>query len=138
MTRDQNQQIPVFVYGSLKRGFSNFRFLSDSVFVATGVTKFAIFDMFSYGSFPAVCEGTHKISGELYSVTKAVLRRLDDLEGVDSGFYSRGMHDVTLETGDDVRAYMYTIARRALEESSVERYDPVENNVKTWIFSTDL
>lgn len=70
----------VFVYGTLKRGRRNFHFLRDAEFVGEFVTR-EIYSMFEFEDYPAVClDGSHAISGEIYHVTDAEFRMLDDLE----------------------------------------------------------
>ena len=81
----------VFVYGSLKLGFSNNALLRQhgAEFLGTRVTDAARFDMVSMGGFPAVLDGGEaKISGELYEASDACMRSLDRLES-NGQFYQR-------------------------------------------------
>lgn len=71
----------VFVYGTLKKGFSNHRLLAGSEFLGAAQTvgKYA---MYSTGT-PIVLknEAVSPIHGELYRVGEATLVALDSLEG---------------------------------------------------------
>lgn len=71
----------VFVYGTLKKGFSNHRLLAGSEYLgaAQTVEKYA---MYSTGT-PIVLkeEPVSPIHGELYRVNEATLVALDSLEG---------------------------------------------------------
>jgi len=76
----------VFVYGTLKRGFGNNYFLSNSEFISTGFTieKFVMFNV----GFPIVTYPTNKtdkfkgnITGELYEISDKDIIEIDDLEG---------------------------------------------------------
>ena len=87
-------EFPVFVYGSLKRGFGNHDLLAKSKFHGSLNTAEDCYHMNSLGAFPAVttvsddCENGYSISGELYTVDSATLRKLDQLEG-NGSFYTR-------------------------------------------------
>ncbi len=72
----------VFVYGSLKIGFGNFKyFLDDSEFVGRACTVDPAFEMVSLGMFPAVVKGgDNSIYGELFMVDQHTFERLDMLE----------------------------------------------------------
>jgi gamma-glutamylaminecyclotransferase len=71
----------VFVYGTLKKGFSNHRLLAGSEYLGTAQTveKYA---MYSTGT-PIVLkeEAVSPIHGELYRVNEETLVALDSLEG---------------------------------------------------------
>ncbi len=71
----------IFVYGTLKKGFSNHHYLSDSKFLgdAETVEKYV---MYIKDNIPFVSERekVSRIQGEIYSVTKNTLKRIDLLE----------------------------------------------------------
>lgn len=100
----------VFVYGSLKRGFGNYKkFLSKSVFLGTTSTKKTNFVMFSFGSFPAVLEFESKdelgsIEGEVFEIDDETLFGLDVLES-NGLFYTR--KETELDNG--LTAWMYIL-----------------------------
>jgi gamma-glutamylcyclotransferase (GGCT)/AIG2-like uncharacterized protein YtfP len=71
----------LFVYGSLKRGFSNHRQLSRAAFVGECQTA-QRYRLFLLGPYPALAsEGEHRIHGELYAVDRRTLAKLDVFEG---------------------------------------------------------
>lgn len=87
----------VFVYGTLKEGYSNHNFLlkgAKKIGKATSASKWA---MIGEGmSFPYLlrrdaAEG-HTIKGEVYEVTKAELEALDRLEGVPTHYKKTFMY----------------------------------------------
>jgi gamma-glutamylcyclotransferase (GGCT)/AIG2-like uncharacterized protein YtfP len=80
----------VFVYGTLKRGYSNYSyFLKDSKFINEAVTT-KLYEMVNLGSFPAIIPNNKgkKVSGEVFLVDDWTLSRLDILEG-EGQFYTR-------------------------------------------------
>jgi len=124
----------VFVYGTLKSGFSNHRILAGSTLLATGrtVTRFRLF---CNGFYPYIARahkpGTgRQIEGELYSVNAATLADLDRLEGVAGGLYSRDTITVEREDGSRVKAFVYVWGgeiRPSALESETGRWDgPIE------------
>jgi gamma-glutamylcyclotransferase (GGCT)/AIG2-like uncharacterized protein YtfP len=68
----------LFVYGTLKRGNSNHRFLEEY----EGVTASADnIDLFDGPGFPYALYGKGTIHGELYEIDKDTLLRIDLFEG---------------------------------------------------------
>ncbi len=79
--RAQGRQHTIFVYGTLKKGFSNHYFLANARYLGPTrtVERYALYlDMYP-GVYPgdAVCP----IVGQLFEVDSATLKRLDALEG---------------------------------------------------------
>ncbi len=114
--KDENE-ILVFVYGSLKRGFQNYYGLLDghigtSEFLFEGKTKGEMYDL---GAFPAVnVNGEGEVHGEVFKVDRRVLRALDRLEGYPS-FYNRSK--VKVESKEDdrkVKAFIYHIPKQRI------------------------
>jgi len=76
----------VFVYGTLKRGFSNHFYLEGSEFLGEDFTKDRYF-MSVFGGIPFVFRDSSEskskgfIKGEVYIVDGSVLCMLDELEG---------------------------------------------------------
>lgn len=106
-----NNSIPVFVYGTLKRGHGNYMRLlhGRAVFVATGAVKGDLFDL---GPFPAMKEGDGTVHGEIFMVGPETLKDLDYLEGHPT-FYKRTKMNLTqfggsvAQTPVEVEAYVY-------------------------------
>jgi gamma-glutamylaminecyclotransferase len=104
----------VFVYGTLKRGYGLNRVLEEgrAIFIEEGQTcgKYTLYDL---GCYPGVSNELGKevnIKGELYEVSKKLLRRLDSIEGhhrVGYCGYRRHRIHVRLTNGLKVRAWLY-------------------------------
>jgi gamma-glutamylaminecyclotransferase len=80
----------VFVYGTLKRGRENHRYLREQEFVAEARTA-PEFRLYNMGGYPGMVwhrEGL-SIQGEIWSVDEATLARLDVLEDIAGGEYVR-------------------------------------------------
>jgi len=81
----------IFVYGSLKRGFSNHRLLADQNFIAIGRTQ-PRFKLYDLGAFPGMIEADedgHSIEGEIWSIDSHCLAQLEILEDTAHGMYVR-------------------------------------------------
>ena len=119
------KKILVFVYGTLKKGYSNHRLLTTSKFIskATTVNKYLFQDN---GSFPYVIDNSlsqsqireelkHNVMGELYEVTEEVLSSLDSLEGYiknsDYSLYDRQVVTVVTEDNKKIKCNMYVSQR---------------------------
>lgn len=103
-----NQMYLVFVYGSLKRGFSNHSIIENSKFLGNTETVNRNFRMFSLSYFPTVAEtegDDFTIVGELYDVDSKTLEALDSLEG-NGHLYNRKLVKVYCGL-DIVEAWMY-------------------------------
>lgn len=95
----------IFVYGSLKKGFGNNRFLATSEYVGETQTP-PNYNMVSFGVFPGVCsDGTFAISGEIYYVDNPTLIAIDRLEA-NGFFYTREL--VEMEDGHEAWIYLFT------------------------------
>ncbi|KAK8945248.1 putative gamma-glutamylcyclotransferase [Platanthera zijinensis] len=88
----------IFTYGTLKRGFSNHGLIQemilagDAAFLGVSLTA---------DRFPLVCGpycvpflinlpgAGERVLGELYAISRRVLARVDELEGVSRGHYER-------------------------------------------------
>lgn len=112
----------VFVYGSLRRGMGNHRFLRDSQFVGTTVIE-DMFRMISLGVFPGLIrEGDpRQIVGEVYQVTDQVFSSLDSLEG-HPRFYKREQVDTPIG-----EAWVYVLPDDYQDNDPVECGDWVEH-----------
>ncbi|WP_045218791.1 gamma-glutamylcyclotransferase family protein [Desulfonatronum thioautotrophicum] len=100
------QNSNVFVYGTLRRGFTYHHLLSGSPFLGDGRTA----DRYSLwmNEYPCVCRhpSLTRIHGELYRVTPAILALLDELED-HPRLYRREATAIVLNEHEAVRAWMY-------------------------------
>jgi gamma-glutamylaminecyclotransferase len=81
----------LFVYGTLKRGCSNHRYLADQKFVALARTipGYRLYDLGGYPGIVSDPEDRYGVVGEVWSVDAQGLERLDRFEGVHEGLYRR-------------------------------------------------
>jgi gamma-glutamylcyclotransferase (GGCT)/AIG2-like uncharacterized protein YtfP len=81
----------LFVYGTLKRGCSNHRWLAGEEFLgaARTVPGFRLFDLGGYPAIAAVADDHAGVAGEVWSVRPPALAALDRFEGVHEGLYVR-------------------------------------------------
>lgn len=71
----------LFVYGTLKKGYSRNSVLEESKFIGEYITK-PNFTMVDLGFFPGLIEvGDTSITGELYEVSDEILEYCDRIEG---------------------------------------------------------
>lgn len=107
LERKLEGQIPVFVYGTLRQGFSNHGLLKDLPYLGRGVSAIEKFEMREphHGGFPLLFENgqrtnsanvmSGKVHGEVYVVDPLTLLELDRLEG--NGYmYARSKQWITL------------------------------------------
>lgn len=110
MTQIEQEQL-LFVYGSLKRGFSNHRLLSGASFVGDCRTA-RRYRLLVLGTYPALAtEGDQQIQGELYLVNARTLSHLDAFEGE---AYFRG----SVELADTRTAQAYFLVPDLLQRAS--------------------
>jgi len=102
--------IPVFVYGTLKRGHGNHRELEGATFLGEGQTaeRYAL----HVQRLPMVDRNNpvSSIQGELYLVDRATFADLDRLEG-HPNCYRRYLIRVVLADGSVRAAWMYFFDR---------------------------
>lgn len=70
----------VFVYGTLKKGFRNYKYYLDQLEPTKAILKG--FELHSGPGFPYANYGKGTIHGEVYQIDKGKLQRLDYLEGI--------------------------------------------------------
>ena len=109
-----------FVYGTLKRGQSNYSLIAESVREALSATiRGRLYDV---GPFPALAHGDDVVHGELLLIAPEamadVLVVLDDLEGYDAAdpigsFYLREIVTAITADGQEHAAYVYFYNRDA-------------------------
>jgi gamma-glutamylcyclotransferase (GGCT)/AIG2-like uncharacterized protein YtfP len=87
--RDVNKKVPVFVYGTLKKGERAHNKLDNSKFIGTAELQ-PEYKLLNCGRYPALVKasnGTNHVPGEIYEVTRSVLKNLHEYEGVSSGLF---------------------------------------------------
>jgi gamma-glutamylcyclotransferase (GGCT)/AIG2-like uncharacterized protein YtfP len=93
----------LFVYGTLKRGFSNASELAGAAFARKAATATG-YGLFSVSGYPALARrGDGVVHGELYVVSDAQLARLDVFEEVPHRYRRES---IVLDDGSHAEAYV--------------------------------
>jgi len=99
----------IFVYGTLKRGCRNHRFLASQSFVAAAKTQ-PVYRLVSLGGYPGMVSARmgYSVEGEVWDVDADCLRRLDVLEDVEGGLYAFEPVQLLPPFSDgELRTYIY-------------------------------
>ena len=119
--------IKLFVYGTMKKGFSNHWRISEQSFInnVKTVNKYVMYSHASY-QFPCMFDeiGDAVIKGELYEVSIDVLSMIDKYEGVPL-FYDKMIIKVVDSDGKEYEAYAYFYQKEKSPENIDEalKYD---------------
>ena len=109
-THPINSMTKVFVYGTLKWGGRNHRYLAGQQFLGEAHTPPG-YTVYSLGDYPGMVRAPHNqegVSGEVWSVDAVCLAGLDQLEGVAEGLYERVPLKLAPPFADDrVETYLY-------------------------------
>ena len=101
----------VFVYGTLKRGGENHRFIARQEFLgeATTLAQYRLYQLDGYPGLVEVAPGSGvAVRGEIWEVDDDCLRRLDLLEGLHVGLYRRQpAHLQAPQNHEGVVCYVY-------------------------------
>jgi gamma-glutamylcyclotransferase (GGCT)/AIG2-like uncharacterized protein YtfP len=81
----------LFVYGTLKRGCSNHRFIAGQRFIGLARTPpgYRLYDLGGYPGIVTLAGDREGVVGEVWAVDAEALKRLDHFEGVHEGLYRR-------------------------------------------------
>lgn len=113
----------VFVYGTLKKGFSNNDLLGESAYFGDGVTEqdFTLLDneYFPYMCKPILGRPEAPVYGEYYLIDdKFIMDNIDRLEGIDRDFYNKvKLRVFDLELQDFIEAYAYIASPRTIRRN---------------------
>ncbi|MCX8028430.1 MAG: gamma-glutamylcyclotransferase [Brevinematales bacterium] len=102
----KEDEILIFVYGTLKKGFHNHRMIKDAKFVGRGKTKDKYVMYVDIIPYVSKRDRVSNIYGEVYCIDRNTLDMLDRLEKHPCWYY-REKVDVILEDGRIVNAWMY-------------------------------
>jgi gamma-glutamylcyclotransferase (GGCT)/AIG2-like uncharacterized protein YtfP len=79
---EENQAETVFVYGTLLSGLHRNEALKSAIYGGPAMVEGQLHDL---GDYPAIQQGLGDVMGELYSVSRELLRQLDRIEGYYAG-----------------------------------------------------
>mgnify|MGYP005615391189 FL=1 len=116
----------IFVYGTLRQGMRLHHYLFQDEFIGDAVLSDAT--MYDLGEYPAVVlRGNKNVYGELYFITLATLRILDNLEGVSESeqesLFCRERQLVKLTNNNSViNAYIYLYNQPIASDCTIVAY----------------
>lgn len=101
----------MFVYGTLKQGYSNNYLLQNETFLGAATTANG-YILYSLGSYPGmVAAPSGLVHGEVWQVSARCLKQLDLLEDIEHGLYRR--ERVAIQTEQfaalPIEAYVYNL-----------------------------
>lgn len=118
MQQQDKTELPLFVYGSLKRGYGAYgRYLANETFVDCGVINGTLVDLGAYPGF--IQKGTDLVKGEVFEISKKTLAQIDRYEGAPS-LYERIIITVNMPDGRNLKAWTYEFSRK--DDKFVEQH----------------
>lgn len=111
----------LFVYGTLKRGFSRAAVLQGETFLGLAKTE-ARYRLLNCGNYPGLVEASEGVSieGELWDISPDCLQRLDEIEGVGIQLYQRTKVSLQIpHDREDVETYLYRQSIEGLPDCGV-------------------
>ena len=105
----------LFVYGTLKKGFSRHHYLASARFVGVATMRGVLYDLREYPGAMLSDEG--EVRGELYELNNAAFGKLDIVEGIDQnnpdqGQFVRRLTEVQLTDKSVMRAWVYLLSTK--------------------------
>lgn len=80
----RNKKFPLFVYGTLKKGYHAHELLKGAKFLGFGYTT-KDYKLISLGRYPGLLtcsNGTNNVEGEIYEIDKEIMKLTHSYEGV--------------------------------------------------------
>ncbi len=111
----------LFVYGTLKRGFSRSAALQGERFWGPAQTQ-PRYRLYNVGNFPGLVEAPDGlcIEGELWDISPECFKRLDEIEGLGIGLYKRAKVSLLAPYHrEDVETYLYNQSLTGLADCGV-------------------
>lgn len=104
----------LFVYGTLKEGFTNHHYLKEATFLGKGQTRLRYPMILKHPAFPYLInkpkEGLH-VHGELYEVNYQTLLAIDKLEGTPE-HYTRREIEIVKNNNEIEPAWVYFVKEK--------------------------
>lgn len=104
----------LFVYGTLKKGFTNHHHLKDATFLGKGETRLLYPMILKHPAFPYLVNKPNKglhVKGELYEVNYQTIFAIDELEGYPE-HYTRSEIEIVKNEHDIERAWVYFVKEK--------------------------
>lgn len=110
----------IFVYGTLRKGFSLHRYLSDKArFIGNGTIRGRLYDL---GSYPGVLPTeAGEVQGELYELEDGpkhldILDRIEDFDpkNPERSLFIRALTEVRLSDNETIQAWAYFLPSKPL------------------------
>jgi gamma-glutamylcyclotransferase (GGCT)/AIG2-like uncharacterized protein YtfP len=127
LSPEEKERVRVFVYGTLKAGFSLFYNEELSANRLAGERAEIAGELYDLGPFPALrLSGRGMVSGEVHIFERPgeTLAILDEMEGYygpgEDNHYVRKKVEATLADGSRVACYTYEYARPLPEDARIE------------------
>lgn len=79
----------IFVYGTLKKGFYNHKFLKDAKYIGNSFINNYYLVSIKNKKYPGILKGKGIVFGEIYLVDNTLLKKLDILEEIKEKVYNR-------------------------------------------------
>jgi len=131
ITKEPKKKL-VFVYGSLKKNFSNHHILEEAKYKCKAKTL-KKFDMYKedYYNYPYLLKRTtaqsHNIKGELYEIDRDdILKKLDEFENVPN-YYERHTIKVKIYNGTIKKADAYFMKEKKTPKNKETLKEWIEN-----------
>lgn len=124
----------LFVYGTLKKGFSNHHYLKTATLLGIAKTALPYPMILKHKAFPYLINKPKKglqVKGELYQIDYPTLLKIDELEGYPE-HYTRCEIDVLKENDQKERALVYFLN----EKINYKKYDCVEVFENQWLIES--
>lgn len=128
MLTHQDNELPIFVYGTLMVGERNYiDILHENLVKHEKASVTGELYYYRKEDYPALADGIHAVNGQLFYVKNLdeVLKSLDVIEGYiapndPENMYDRKILDVKTARGEMKQAYAYVINPRLLEKEPDE------------------
>lgn len=132
---DENFEVLLFVYGSLKKGFDNNKILSKAVYVSKAETirKFAMYKS-DDGNYPYLVKNKplYRIPGEIYKIKQQDLMQKIDLFEGSPEYYLRERINIKTRSGNK-RAFAYFY----IDTKAKKHKEPIREWLKPESFDID-
>lgn len=111
---------PVFVYGTLKKGNYNNRWLGDAEYQGEAITKHPKFSLYNLGHYPGMkSNGRQKIHGQVFLINDEIHKHLRQLESYPS-MYREEWIQVILNETEEIKTLTYLYNHKTDDSKIIE------------------